>query len=152
MHITSLVNRILITMLQVDVRHVSEEKYLKKETDLIEKGMEMGDYYPSHEWDVMGAKAQKHIEKYPCYPEPFPDITFNITLRRKTLFYTVNLIIPYVSINLLTMLGFYLPSDCREKISLCISIHLSLSILQLFLMDIVPATHARMQLRWCLCL
>ena len=139
-HITSLVYRIYITMLQVDVRHVSEEKYVKNETDLIEKGMEMDDYYPSHEWDVMGAKAQKHIVKYPCCPEPFPDITFNITLRRKTLFYTVNLIIPCVSINLLTMLGFYLPSDCGEKISLCISILLSLSIFQLFLMDIVPAT------------
>ena len=26
--------------------------------------------------------------------EPYPDITFNITIRRKTLFHTVNLIIP----------------------------------------------------------
>ncbi len=46
--------------------------------------------------------------------------------RRKTLFYTVNLLIPCVAINMLTVLTFYLPSDSGEKISLCISILLSL--------------------------
>lgn len=43
------------------------------------------------------------------------DITFNITMRRKTLFYTVNLIIPCVGITFLTVLVFYLPSDSGEK-------------------------------------
>lgn len=45
------------------------------------------------------------------------DITFNITMRRKTLFYTVNLIIPCVGITFLTVLVFYLPSDSGEKVS-----------------------------------
>jgi len=44
------------------------------------------------------------------------DITFNITMRRKTLFYTVNLIIPCVGITFLTVLVFYLPSDSGEKV------------------------------------
>jgi hypothetical protein len=43
------------------------------------------------------------------------DITFIMTLRRKTLFYTVNLIIPCVGISFLTVLVFYLPSDSGEK-------------------------------------
>ena len=46
------------------------------------------------------------------------DITFFMTLRRKTLFYTVNLIIPCVGISFLTVLVFYLPSDSGEKVSL----------------------------------
>ena len=61
-------------------------------------------------------------------------------MRRKTLYFTYNLIIPCVSINMLTLLTFYLPSDSGEKISLCISILLSLSIFQLLLMDLIPAT------------
>ena len=52
---------------------------------------------------------------YTCCDEPYLDITFNITMRRKTLFYTVNLIIPCMGISFLTVLTFYLPSDSGEK-------------------------------------
>lgn len=55
---------------------------------------------------------------YTCCDEPYLDITFNITMRRKTLFYTVNLIIPCMGISFLTILVFYLPSDSGEKVSL----------------------------------
>ena len=54
---------------------------------------------------------------YTCCDEPYLDITFNITMRRKTLFYTVNLIIPCMGISFLTVLTFYLPSDSGEKVS-----------------------------------
>ena len=49
---------------------------------------------------------------------PILDITFMMTLRRKTLFYTVNLIIPCVGISFLTVLVFYLPSDSGEKVTI----------------------------------
>lgn len=48
-----------------------------------------------------------------------PISAFNITMRRKTLFYTVNLIIPCMGISFLTILVFYLPSDSGEKVSFC---------------------------------
>jgi Neurotransmitter-gated ion-channel transmembrane region. len=38
-------------------------------------------------------------------------------MRRKTLFYTVNLIIPCVGITFLTVLVYYLPADSGEKVS-----------------------------------
>lgn len=70
----------------------------------------------------------------------FLDITFKITMRRKTLFYTVNLIIPCVGITFLTVLVFYLPSDSGEKVSLCVSILLSLTVFFLLLAEIIPPT------------
>lgn len=54
---------------------------------------------------------------YTCCDEPYLDITFNITMRRKTLFYTVNIIIPCMGISFLTVLTFYLPSDSGEKVT-----------------------------------
>lgn len=77
---------------------------------------------------------------YICCEEPYPDIVFNITLRRKTLFYTVNLIIPCVGISFLSVLVFYLPSDSGEKVSLSISILLSLTVFFLLLAEIIPPT------------
>lgn len=53
----------------------------------------------------------------PHYRKPIADITFNVTLRRKTLFYTINLILPCVVMSLLSILVFYLPSDSNEKVS-----------------------------------
>lgn len=61
-------------------------------------------------------------------------------MRRKTLFYTVNLIIPCVGITFLTVLVFYLPSDSGEKIALCVSILLSLTVFFLLLAEIIPPT------------
>lgn len=88
----------------------------------------------------MSVPAKRNVKSYPCCPEPYPDITFNITLRRKTLFYTVNLIVPCVGISFLTVLTFYLPSDSGEKIALCVSILLSLTVFFLLLAELIPPT------------
>jgi len=65
------------------------------------------------EWDILNVPASKHVKRYDdryepqpdmtswnaansapgLRLEPQPDITFNVTIRRKTLFHTVNLII-----------------------------------------------------------
>jgi hypothetical protein len=88
----------------------------------------------------MEVPAQRNVRKYTCCPQTYPDITFLITLRRKTLFYTVNLIIPCVGISFLTVLTFYLPSDSGEKVALCISILLSLTVFFLLLAELIPPT------------
>lgn len=102
--------------------------------------MDLYDFYQSHEWDIMAVPAKRNVVKSTNTDEFYPDLTFNITLRRKTLFYTCNLIIPCVLLSFLTVLTFYLPSESGEKISLCISILLSLTVFVLLLNDLIPAT------------
>ena len=106
----------------------------------MEIGIDLGDYYPSVEWDILSVPAERHEKYYSCCHEPYPDIFFNITLRRKTLFYTVNLIIPCVSISYLSVLAFYLPADSGEKIALCINILLSQTMFFLLISEIIPST------------
>ena len=107
---------------------------------VIEQGIDLKDFYRSVEWDILAVPAKKNEIFYPCCAEPFPDITFRLTMRRKTLFYTVNLIIPCVAISFLTVLVFFLPSDSGEKMTLCISILLALTVFFLLLSEIIPPT------------
>ena len=98
---------------QVDLRHIDEENGREE----VEIGVDLTEYYVSVEWDILEVPAVRNVKYYTCCDEPYLDITFNVTMRRKTLFYTVNLIIPCMGISFLTVLVFYLPSDSGEKVS-----------------------------------
>jgi len=137
----------------IDLEHVNMNQSIKeKDVEISKKGgistklytvnwgIDMSDYYQSVEWDVLSIPAQKNIKYYDCCLEPYYDIYFNITLRRKTLFYTVNLIIPCVNISFLAVLVFYLPSDSGEKITLGISILVALLVFYLLLIELIPPT------------
>lgn len=124
---------------EVDLQHVCNGTDTGEEI-VIQRGIDLKDYYPNVEWDVINVTARRKVKFYPCCPEPYPDITFNITLRRRTLFYTLNLIVPCVSISCLAVLVFYLPSDSGEKITLSISILLALNFFFLLLSDMNPPT------------
>jgi len=121
---------------QVDLRHQEEEKG----SNVVNIGVDLSEFYMSVEWDILAVPAIRNVKFYTCCEEPYLDITFNITMRRKTLFYTVNLIIPCMGISFLTVLVFYLPSDSGEKVSLSISILLSLTVFFLLLAEIIPPT------------
>ncbi|XP_015606191.1 acetylcholine receptor subunit alpha-like isoform X1 [Cephus cinctus] len=121
---------------QVDLRHIDEVQG----SNVVEIGVDLSEFYTSVEWDILEVPAVRNEKFYTCCDEPYLDITFNITMRRKTLFYTVNLIIPCMGISFLTVLVFYLPSDSGEKVSLSISILLSLTVFFLLLAEIIPPT------------
>ncbi|XP_041980542.1 acetylcholine receptor subunit beta-like 2 isoform X2 [Aricia agestis] len=121
---------------QVDLKHMDQVAG----SSLVHVGIDLSEFYLSVEWDILEVPATRNEEYYPCCPEPFSDITFKLTMRRKTLFYTVNLIIPCVGLTFLTVLVFYLPSDSGEKISLSISILVSLTVFFLLLAEIIPPT------------
>ncbi|XP_053719332.1 neuronal acetylcholine receptor subunit alpha-2-like isoform X2 [Synchiropus splendidus] len=97
-------------------------------------------YWESGEWAIVDAVANYNTKKYDCCHDIYPDITFYFIIRRLPLFYTINLIIPCLLISCLTVLVFYLPSDCGEKITLCISVLLSLTVFLLLITEIIPST------------
>jgi len=135
---------------QVDLKHMHQEPG----NNVVELGIDLSEFYLSVEWDILDVPATKNVESFnPEMDENehgrqddddeeklLTDITFILTMRRKTLFYTVNLIIPCVGISFLTVLVFYLPADSGEKVTLCISILLSLTVFFLLLAEIIPPT------------
>ncbi|XP_041950994.1 neuronal acetylcholine receptor subunit alpha-2 [Alosa sapidissima] len=116
--------------------------YDKAKIDLerIENTVDLKDYWESGEWAIINAVGTYNTKKYDCCHEIYVDITYYFIIRRLPLFYTINLIIPCLLISCLTVLVFYLPSDCGEKITLCISVLLSLTVFLLLITEIIPST------------
>lgn len=74
--------------------------------------VDLSDYWKSGTWDIVDVPAYLNVYNNSKYGKPTEtDISFYITIRRKTLFYTVNLILPTVLISFLCILVFYLPSE-----------------------------------------
>nr|XP_008176829.1 neuronal acetylcholine receptor subunit alpha-4 isoform X1 [Chrysemys picta bellii] len=116
--------------------------YDKAKIDLVSmhSHVDQLDYWESGEWVIIDAVGNYNIKKYECCAEIYPDITYFFIIRRLPLFYTINLIIPCLLISFLTVLVFYLPSECGEKITLCISVLLSLTVFLLLITEIIPST------------
>uniref|UniRef100_A0A4W3JLE5 Cholinergic receptor, nicotinic, alpha 6 n=1 Tax=Callorhinchus milii TaxID=7868 RepID=A0A4W3JLE5_CALMI len=116
--------------------------YDKAKIDLIIIGSKVNlkDFWESGEWEIIDAPGYKHDIKYNCCEEIYTDITYSFYIRRLPLFYSVNLIIPCLLISFLTVLVFYLPSDCGEKVTLCISVLLSLTVFLLVITETIPST------------
>ena len=62
--------------------------------------------------------GKRNVVIYDCCPEPYMDITFTLNIRRRTLYYFFNLIVPCVLISSMALLGFTLPPDAGEKLTL----------------------------------
>uniref|UniRef100_A0A674MUP5 Cholinergic receptor, nicotinic, beta 5b n=1 Tax=Takifugu rubripes TaxID=31033 RepID=A0A674MUP5_TAKRU len=95
------------------------------------------DFKPSGEWDIVSLPGRKNEDPNDIR---YLDITYDFIIKRKPLFYTINLIIPCILITSLAILVFYLPSDCGEKMTLCISVLLALTVFLLLISKIVPPT------------
>ncbi|TSL75327.1 Neuronal acetylcholine receptor subunit beta-4 [Bagarius yarrelli] len=113
--------------------------YDHTEIDLVLKSevASMDDFTPSGEWDILALPGRRTVN--PQDPT-YVDLTYDFIIKRKPLFYTINLIIPCVLITSLAILVFYLPSDCGEKMTLCISVLLALTVFLLLISKIVPPT------------
>nr|XP_006822074.1 PREDICTED: neuronal acetylcholine receptor subunit alpha-7-like [Saccoglossus kowalevskii] len=98
-------------------------------------------YVHNGEWDTVGITVIRNPGIYSCCPgREYPDVTFTITIRRKPLFYVFNLIVPCFLISGMSMLGFILPCESGEKVSLGITVLLSLTVFLLVVAETMPAT------------
>ncbi|XP_025077840.1 acetylcholine receptor subunit beta-like 1 isoform X2 [Pomacea canaliculata] len=99
--------------------------------------LDLNDYLKSGTWDIIDCPGNLTTTSEE-FGEEKRMIVFQFILRRKTLFYTVNLIIPCVLISFVSVCVFALPADAGEKITLCISVLLALVVFLLLVSKILP--------------
>ncbi|XP_070162492.1 nicotinic acetylcholine receptor alpha7 subunit isoform X1 [Polyergus mexicanus] len=105
-----------------------------------EGGGDISSFITNGEWDLLGVPGKRNEIYYNCCPEPYIDITFVVIIRRRTLYYFFNLIVPCVLIASMAVLGFTLPPDSGEKLSLGVTILLSLTVFLNMVAETMPAT------------
>lgn len=101
--------------------------------------VDLEDYSPSDSWDILACPGQLSSQ-IKDRDHNISMITYTLTIRRKTLFYTVNLILPCVLITFLSFCVFFLPADAVEKMTMCISILLALVVFMVLVSKILPPT------------
>uniref|UniRef100_A0A914UYR0 Uncharacterized protein n=1 Tax=Plectus sambesii TaxID=2011161 RepID=A0A914UYR0_9BILA len=108
--------------------------------------VDLTNYVVSGEFDLVNVHQKRRVVKYTCCPEPYPDVTFFIHIRRKTLYYMYNVVFPCMMMSALTLLVFCLPPDSGEKIALGITVLLAFSVFVLAIAEKMPETSDSMPL------
>ncbi|NXI31574.1 ACH10 protein, partial [Sterrhoptilus dennistouni] len=114
---------------QLDLRHQRDSGDL---TDFVE----------NVEWEMLGMPATRNVITYGCCSEPYPDVTYTLLLRRRASFYVFNLLLPCILVSFLAPLGFYLPADSGEKVSLGVTVLLALTVFQLLVAESMPPSES----------
>src|SRR5262249_29815111 len=90
------------------------------------------DFIESEEWTVTMAKMERRLEQYTCCPNSFSLLLVKLTLKRKPLFYIVNLVLPALVITFVAFVGFFCPDNStgerKEKVNLGIGTLLAMSV------------------------
>ncbi|XP_076458367.1 neuronal acetylcholine receptor subunit alpha-10-like isoform X1 [Babylonia areolata] len=121
---------------------------LKLDVDFIDGqgAMDVSDFTPNNEWTIVSNEGIKNVQYYSCCPEPYPDITFTLTIRRRVAFYTFILILPCALLSLLTMVIFWVPPESPAKLQIGMNIFLAFFVLLLLLADYTPRAAASIPL------
>lgn len=90
----------------------------------------------SGEWDLTSS-AVKHSRRV-YGNEQWDHVYFIFQLQRKSLFYSMNVIIPVLCISILNIVCFLLPSEGGERVTLSISIFLTLAVFLTVVNDFMP--------------
>lgn len=95
-------------------------------------------YVKSAEWDLIRASKRRNVQFYECCSIPFADVTIEMVIRRKPLFYVFNLITPCMIMLSMILLGFFLPPESGERITLSITVLLAMAVFLQLVAETLP--------------
>ncbi|BHF84059.1 Neuronal acetylcholine receptor subunit alpha-7 [Sparganum proliferum] len=102
--------------------------------------VDLSEYLSNGEFQLIRAVVRRYAQRYECCDYDFIDIKMEIVIRRRALYYVFNLIVPCILISGMALLVFTLPPDAGEKISLGVTILLSLTMFLQLVADKLPQT------------
>ena len=97
-------------------------------------------YTVSGAWDLMHTNVSREVQFYPDLNMSYTLIDITIKLKRKTLYYWQNIILPCILLNCLGIGLFILPADSGEKVSFGLGILLTVFVFAILVNENIPKT------------
>ncbi|CAB54450.1 Neuronal acetylcholine receptor subunit eat-2 [Caenorhabditis elegans] len=100
--------------------------------------MDLQYYIPNGEFDLLATPAFRKSTTF--LDETYVELYFHMHLKRRTMYYGLNWIVPSILISLSNILGFTMPPECGEKITLQITNFLSVMVFLAMVSEVAPPT------------
>lgn len=91
------------------------------------------------EWELLDTPLIRHVNNFLCCVEPYPTLEFQMIIKRKSLYYVTNLILPCAFSTICALLVFWLPPESGEKVALSVTILLTVTVFLLMVAEAMPA-------------
>ncbi|XP_029640911.2 neuronal acetylcholine receptor subunit alpha-3-like [Octopus sinensis] len=116
---------------------LGEWTYTRKEINFTthSKGIVLDSYKDNGEWNIIGTFAQPKQ-----YGAEYMQLHFGLVMKRKSLYYILNVIVPLVLISILCVISFLIPLDAGERVSYSIAVLLSLAVFLTVVSANMPST------------
>ena len=97
-------------------------------------------YVNNEQWHLSDFSVVNTLQKYNVSEYEFSEVAYTVHIQRKPLFYKFNLVFPCILLSFIGVLVFVLPAESGEKVSLSITVLLSLTVFLLLVSESMPAT------------
>ena len=104
---------------------------------------DLNNYLVNSEFSLLGVTMRRELVDEKCCPGSgsHPMIVVQINIKRKSIYYNYIVIAPTMLLSILSLFSFCLPSHHRDRISIGLTVFLTLYVLQLLISANVPDTN-----------
>ena len=96
------------------------------------------EYIQNDQWALKGIISKKNYVKYSCCPKPYAEYAITVHIKRRSYAITMNIVIPSALLAALILLSFVLPPECGERVGLCMTVLLSVTVFQQTTSSMMP--------------
>ncbi|CAL8072294.1 unnamed protein product [Calicophoron daubneyi] len=108
----------------------------------IQNDVDLSAYLANSEWALESATVKRNVETYGGDDQKYIDLTIDVHMQRRALWYMFNIVVPCMIMSVLGLLVFTLPPEANQKIVLGVTTLLSLVALLQLVSDKLPQTSA----------
>ncbi|KAK3747579.1 hypothetical protein QZH41_015806, partial [Actinostola sp. cb2023] len=92
------------------------------------------------DWTVKGIRVNRQEVQNSCCKTKFDAVHFEVILKRKPLYFILNLITPSAVLCFLTLLSFAIPTESGERIGFITTLLLAMTVYLLLIAEVLPET------------